>query len=187
MGVPVAVPAMTGAGTEMTTIGVSVGIPEPWGSRIEAFRESFGDPMAGFVPAHVTLLPPTAVPTIDVPGVHAHLEWVAQNAEPFELQLSGSGTFRPVSPVVFLKVVRGAPGCDALQQRVRTGPLVRDLAFPYHPHVTVAHHLDDVALDRALATLRDFSARFVVASFRLYEHGADGVWRAKEKFPFGQG
>jgi len=185
MGLPAVLDLGDGTVTDLATIGVSIGIPEPWGSQIEAFRESFGDPVAGSVPAHVTLLPPTAVPVLAVPNVNAHLEWVARHAEPFDLALGGSDSFRPVSPVVFLKVVRGAPGCDALQQSVRTGPLVRDLAFPYHPHVTVAHRVDDAALDRALTTLADFSARFTVTGFCLYEHGADGVWRAKHRFGLG--
>ena len=185
MGLPAVLDLGDGTVTDLATIGVSIGIPEPWGSQIEAFRESFGDPVAGSVPAHVTLLPPTAVPVLAVPNVNAHLEWVARHAEPFELHLCGSDTFRPVSPVVFLKVVRGAPGCDALQQGVRTGPLVRDLAFPYHPHVTVAHHLDEPALDLAFDSLADFRCAFHVASVELYHHDHDGVWRVLDSFALG--
>ena len=35
-----------------------------------------------------------------------------------------------------------------------------DLRFPYHPHVTVAHHLADAQLDRAFAELADFECEF---------------------------
>ncbi len=186
MGLPVALPVGSPAETDRMTIGVAVEIPDPWGRSIEAYRESFGDPLAGTVPAHITLLPPTSVPLSHVSAVHAHLHRVARAAAPFDVLLSGTDTFRPVSPVVFVRVARGAPGCDGLQQAVRTGPLVRELAFPYHPHVTVAHHVDDEALDRALETLRDFTASFRVTSFCLYEHGADGVWRPEHRFPFAQ-
>jgi 2'-5' RNA ligase len=85
---------------------------------------------------------------------------------------------------VFVRVYAGAAGCDALQQRVRTGPLDRELTFPYHPHVTVAHHLSEPDLDRAQSTLRGYAADFTVASVGLYEHGADSVWRLAHRFPF---
>lgn len=170
--------------TDTVTIGVAVSVPQPWGRQIESWRDSFGDPMARAIPAHITLLPPTPVPAAHVDAVHDHLMRVASRFQPFELHLHGTDTFRPVSPVVFLRVATGASSCDALQQGVRTGPLAGELAFPYHPHVTVAHHLDDDALDRALLTLRDFSAAFVVRSFCLYQHDVDGVWRAKQLYEF---
>jgi 2'-5' RNA ligase len=103
---------------------------------------------------------------------------------PFPLVLRGTGTFRPVSPVVYIRVADGAARCDDLQQRIRTGPLQRELDFPFHPHVTVAHHVDDPALDRALVTLQGFTADLVVDSFALYEHGLDGVWRHRRGFAF---
>jgi 2'-5' RNA ligase len=169
------------------TIGVAVDIPQPWGADLQSWRAEFGDPLAWAIPPHVTLLPPTQVPIAAFDDVERHLETVAQRAQPFRLRLSGTGTFRPVSSVVFVKVAHGAPACDLLQQRVRTGPLVRELAFPFHPHVTVAHDVEDKALDRALAALGDFEASFLVTSFELFEHGADEVWRPRRRFDFGGG
>lgn len=169
------------------TIGVSIDIPEPWGPELQKSRAGFGDPMAWAIPPHVTLLPPTQVALAAVDRIQEHLERVAARAMPFRLRLSGTGTFRPVSSVVFVKVAHGSPSCDLLQQRVRTGPLVRELAFPFHPHVTVAHDLDDAALDRALTELASFEASFLVDGFWLFEHGADGVWRRTRRFEFGGG
>ncbi len=60
------------------------------------------------------------------------------------------------------------------------------LDFPYHPHVTIAHHLDDQALDEAFEGLADFRATFRVAAVDLYEHGEDGVWRVARTFGLGQ-
>ena len=74
---------------------------------------------------------------------------MAEEEQPFDIELRGTGTFRPVSPVVFVQLARGIGGCERLEQRVRPGPLTRDLPFPYHPHVTVAHDVADEALDRA--------------------------------------
>ncbi len=180
------VPIMGGPAADELTIGVALQIPQPWAGVLQRRREEYGDPQARAIPAHVTLLPPTAVPVHRLQGIESHLSAVAATLAAFGLRLEGTDTFRPVSPVVFVRVVDGGQACDAAQQAVRTGPLQRDLTFPFHPHVTVAHHVDDAALDRAMTGLAGFSAGFVVDSFVLYEHGADGVWRPRERFDFGR-
>lgn len=169
----------------MRTIGVSIAIPEPWGSALQDLRAGFGDPLARAIPTHVTLLPPTEIADDAMPEVEAHLTGVADGERTFRMLLRGTGTFRPTSPVVFVQVALGITDCERLEQEVRSGPLLRGLSFPYHPHVTVAHHLPDDVLDRAFAELAGYEAAFDVRGFSLYEHGADGVWRPVRAFPFG--
>jgi 2'-5' RNA ligase len=159
-------------------IGVAVPIPEPYAEHLQRVRSELGDPLALYIPPHVTLVPPTAVPPEHLPEVEAHLERVAAEHGPFVIELAGTGSFRPVSPVVFVRVVQGAAGLSALEAAARTGVLAQDLRFDYHPHVTIAHDLDDAALDEAESVMADFSAHFVVEKFSLFEHGTDGVWRA---------
>lgn len=168
----------------MRTIGVSVAIPEPWGRQLQAWRAGFGDPMARAIPTHVTLLPPTEVEESALGEIEAHLRRVAAAERPFPMILRGTGTFRPTSPVVFIQVARGIPDCERLEQAVRSGPLLRGLHFPYHPHVTVAHHLPDAVLDRAFDKLSGYEASFTVDGFSLYQHGDDEIWRPRRAFPF---
>ena len=85
--------------------------------------------------------------------------------------------------MVFVPLVEGIADCELLEQAVRQGPLRREIQFYYHPHVTVAHHLEDDALDRAARELADFECRFTVDGFHLYEHGDDEVWRPQGWFP----
>ncbi|MBL1081377.1 2'-5' RNA ligase family protein [Streptomyces actinomycinicus] len=169
------------------TIGVSIAVPEPHGSLLQERRAGFGDAAAHGIPTHVTLLPPTEVAEADLPAVDAHLTEVAAAGRPFPMRLSGTGTFRPLSPVVYVRVVQGAEACSRLQQRVRdaSGPMARELQFPYHPHVTVAHGIDDAAMDRAFEELAGFDAQWPCTGFALYEQGADGVWRKLREYTFG--
>ncbi|MFD7446843.1 2'-5' RNA ligase family protein [Streptomyces sp. NPDC059909] len=171
------------------TLGVSIAVPEPYGSLLQEQRAGFGDPAAHGIPTHVTLLPPTEADASALPSVEAHLARVAATSRPFPMRLSGTGTFRPLSPVVYVKVVEGVSACTQLQQRVRdaSGPLVRELQFPYHPHVTVAHGIAEEAMDRAYEELADYEAAWTCTSFALYEQGADGVWRKLQVYPFGGG
>lgn len=165
-------------------IGVAIPIPEPWAGELTSWRADVGDPQAGLVPPHVTLLPPTELPDSAATDVEAHLDAVAAASEPFELHLRGTGTFRPVSEVVFVAVASGISECEILEAAVRSGPLRRPAQFPYHPHVTIAQAVPDEALDKAYDGLADFDARFPVAGFTLFEHGPDGVWRPQRGFPW---
>ncbi|MER6980622.1 2'-5' RNA ligase family protein [Streptomyces carpinensis] len=169
------------------TIGVSIAVPEPHGSLLQEQRAGFGDAAAHGIPTHVTLLPPTEVDTADLPAVEAHLTEVAAAGQPFTMRLSGTDTFRPLSPVVYVRVVEGVEACTRLQERVRdaSGPVARELQFPYHPHVTVAHGIDDAAMDRAFQELAGYEAEWRCSGFALHEQGPDGVWRKLREFAFG--
>lgn len=166
------------------TIGVAIGIPEPWGAELDRQRAKAGDPGAGAIPPHVTLLPPTEIDDSDLAGVEEHLHSVAVRHQTFDLHLRGAGTFRPVTDVVFVVVAAGISECELLESHVRSGPLVRELHFPYHPHVTVAHDVAADQLDAAYERLAGFEARFRVWGFTLFEHGIDGRWRPQRDFPF---
>ncbi|MEU9038617.1 2'-5' RNA ligase family protein [Streptomyces sp. NPDC048352] len=171
------------------TLGVSIAVPEPYGRQLQELRAGFGDAAAHGIPTHVTLLPPTEVEAERLPAVRAHLAEVAGSFRAFPMRLEGTGTFRPLSPVVFVRLAEGTAGCTRLQGRVRDpeGPLARELAFPYHPHVTVAHGICDEAMDRAFAELADYAAAWLCQGFALYEQGSDGVWRMLREYPFGAG
>jgi 2'-5' RNA ligase len=159
------------------TIGVAIAIPEPWGVELQEMRESFGDTMASSIPTHITLVPPTEVAHDVLAEVEGHLGAIAASHAPFMVHLRSTGTFRPVSPVVFVAVSEGISNCEVLAGQVRQGPLDQKLSFPYHPHVTVAHDVDEAALDRAFESLKDLECSFDVKAFHLYMHGGDGVWR----------
>lgn len=166
----------------MPTYGVAVTIPAPFGEFLTAVRVAAGDPLGTAIPPHVTLLPPTDIPDAALPDFAAHLAGVAARHPAFEMQLCGTGTFRPVSPVVFVQVAAGSANCEGLERAVRSGPVARALDFPYHPHVTVAHNVPDPRLDAAHAALAQFHAGFTVDGIDLYEQGADSVWRPQQRF-----
>jgi 2'-5' RNA ligase len=166
-------------------IGVAIGIPEPFGRELQGWRERLGDPNAKRIVPHVTLLPPTPVAASALDAIEEHLRAVAEEEAAFEMELRGSATFLPVSPVVFVPLVQGISECERLEAKIRSGPLGRELRFPYHPHVTVAHDLPEDSLRRAIDSVRQFEARFRVWGFSLFEQDVDGTWRPQRDFVFG--
>lgn len=169
----------------MPTIGVALAIPEPWARQLQDYRSALGDTTAEQIPTHITLIPPTEVEDADLGVLEEHLAWVAGDRDSFVVHLRGTGTFRPVSPVVFVMLAQGISDCEQLAAALRSGPLEVELAFPYHPHVTVAHHLGDEVLDRAFAELAGFECRFVADEFHLYVHEVDTGWRTTRSFALG--
>jgi len=167
----------------MPTIGVAVAIPEPWATELQDYRTSVGDTTATMIPTHITLVPPTEVPDGELGDVEDHLERAAGEVTAFSVHLRGTGTFRPVSPVVFVTLVEGISQCEQLADSLRRGPLATELEFPFHPHVTVAHHLSDELLDRAFSDLAGFECDFGVGEFHLYVHDAEHGWRPTRRFP----
>ena len=170
----------------MMTTGVAIEIPEPFGSKLRQNRADFGDPMAATVPSHVTLMPPMILERADFAGICTILEDAASCLPPFPMTLRGTGTFRPVSPVVFIAVSRGISYTEILAKALQTKLGAPEPEFPFHPHVTIAHNLADDALDRAYDELADFECSFQVDAFHLYLHtDADG-WTPEREFPLGR-
>ncbi|MEO6501560.1 MAG: 2'-5' RNA ligase family protein [Jatrophihabitantaceae bacterium] len=163
-------------------VGVALAIPEPHAAVLGGWRRRIGDPEADKIPPHVTLLPPTEIDADQLDLVEKHLAEAASTVLPFTMRLSGTGTFRPVSQVVFVQVSTGIAQCELLEQAVRRDPIVREVEFPYHPHVTVGHDVSDEHLDEAFEGLRDFVAQFKVESFTLYAQDPDGTWRTHREY-----
>jgi 2'-5' RNA ligase len=177
------VPRSRRARPETTVLGIVVAVPEPWAQLLTDWRVKVGDPQAGLVPPHVTLLPPTEVEALDRPAISRHLETVAAAHPPFEMHLAGTGTFTPVSDVVFVAVARGIGNCELMATDIRRGPLARTLNFPYHPHVTVAHDVPGEMLELVYGGLADVSATFLVDRFTEFEQTPTGAWAVAREYP----
>jgi 2'-5' RNA ligase len=164
------------------TMGVAIAVPEPHGSRLREMRAMFGDPLAQTVPSHVTLLPPLDVDVNELDEICGRLDKAAGAVPGFRMRLQGTGTFRPISPVVFVAVRRGFVATEVLAGRLRQTLGAPRAEFRFHPHVTVAQHLDDAALDQAHEALSNFECEFAVEDFALYLHDDEAGWQPQRHF-----
>lgn len=168
-------------GTDLV-IGVSIAVPAPYAGELAAWRQKVKDPQARLVHPHITLIPPTGIDHTHLDWTERHLDRVCRAHRPFSVHLRGTGSFRPVSSVVFVTVANGISDCELLARDVRVGALRQPLLYPYHPHVTVAHNVADDRLDEVYDGLSDFSARFVVDRLTLHRQEADGHWEPIRTF-----
>ncbi len=160
----------------MTTIGITLELPDPWATDLQQYRLSLGDTSGEGIPAHITLLGPVDVVPELLDDVLGHLAKVVAAQGCFSVRLQGADSFRPVSPVVFVHVEEGGESCAALAEAVRSGPLGFDWEYPYHAHVTIAHGVEDSVLDRAEREFAGFGCEFTVDHIRVYHHQADEGW-----------
>jgi 2'-5' RNA ligase len=169
-----------------TTIGIAIDIPEPWGTQLTRRRAEAGDPQAAYVPAHVTLLGPTEIDAVNLGAIERRLGEIAAACPPFTLHLRGTGTFRPITEVVFVAVAAGISECEQLNASIQSMDAIdRATKFPYHPHVTVAQDVPPPQLDAAFRDLAGFEARFAAKGFTLFEHGSGGRWRPHRDYVLG--
>ncbi|MCS4485205.1 2'-5' RNA ligase family protein [Gleimia sp. 6138-11-ORH1] len=165
-------------------IGVVIAVPEPWMSLLTEARVHLGDDHGINTPAHITLLPPTAVRKADRERLFEHLQTVAQRTSPFKISLRGTGSFRPVSPVVFFNISEGAGQLTDLEARIRAGITDQARRFAYHPHVTLVHGVSEELMDRAEELGKNFYADWICAGFRLDKVSPDGVYQSLALFNF---
>ncbi|MDQ3734094.1 MAG: 2'-5' RNA ligase family protein [Actinomycetota bacterium] len=164
-------------------LGIAISIPDPLGALLTEWRVKVGDPLAHLIPPHVTLLPPTDVGRAQLDEVHLHLSAVAARHSPFQLHLAGTGSFRPISEVVFVTVAEGISSCELLAQDIRSGLLARPLDYPYHPHVTIAHDVAPDMLDLAYQSLVDVDVRLEVDAFCAFSRDLSGRWVPATEYP----
>ena len=110
----------------MPTIGVALAIPEPWATQLQDYRTAVGDTTATMIPTHITLVPPDrGRRRPSWPRIEEHLGEVAAATTGFRVHLRGTGTFRPVSPVVFVSVAEGISQLRAARRRGASRPARR--------------------------------------------------------------
>ncbi|WP_372698081.1 2'-5' RNA ligase family protein [Arthrobacter sp. JSM 101049] len=178
------VPGAERPGDEGVSVGVVIPLPEPLRSQLREERASLGDPVAGSIPPHITLV--TGAVATDWVAVREHVRNVAARAGCFRLSLRGTASFRPVTNVVFLQVEDGFDECVSLHRALQAGPLSPTAEFDFHPHLTIAHDLPQRQLDLALERLEGYAAEFPVDRIGLFEHDADGLWALQEELILGQ-
>jgi 2'-5' RNA ligase len=158
------------------TIGIVIVVPEPWAQEILDWRMGLGDPYSDRMPTHITLVAPTKLPRSRMDALLTELATAMTSEQPFEVTIGPVGTFRPVSPVVFLHAHDRHDELARLEQRVRQ--LVTDQLpmHPFVPHVTIAMNVGDGLLDAAAHALSDLIATWWVAEVVVFERDDQGYW-----------
>jgi 8-oxo-dGTP pyrophosphatase MutT (NUDIX family)/2'-5' RNA ligase len=159
-------------------------LPEPLGIYVQAWRRALGDPAAARIAPHLTLVPPQTVAERDLDRAVALVERTAEAAMPFLVELAGTATFLPASPVAYLVVREGGPALETLEAALRESPLDRR-THPFHPHVTLVQDRPPEQIEAAAAELAGFRAMFPVRDLAVLREEHDKTWRPLASVPVG--
>jgi 8-oxo-dGTP pyrophosphatase MutT (NUDIX family)/2'-5' RNA ligase len=154
------------------------------GIHVQAWRRALGDPAAGRIAPHLTLVPPQTVDEHDLDRAVALVERAAEAAMPFLVELAGTATFLPESPAAYLVVREGGPALETLEAALRASPLDRR-THPFHPHVTLVQDLPPDRIEAAAAELAGFRAAFPVRDLAVLHEERDRTWRPLASVPVG--
>jgi 2'-5' RNA ligase len=173
---------MQGRGEASQLFGVLAPVPEPHAGVIQRWRQELGDPAAHIVPPHITLLGPISAAPKRFDSFLDHLEVVTSQTEPIEIHLSGTASFRPVTPTTFVEIAGGRSEIEALAAALNGGDVRHEATYEFRPHVTIVNNVPDTVLDRAEEVLADFEARFRVDAIGAYSPDEAGRWTVRRWF-----
>lgn len=126
-------------------------VPPPLAERIVRWRREYGMVGAVAESCHITLL---IAQDAAEEGKLGQLEAALAGHGAVEVVLGEPESFQPASPVTYLPLVRGADCFRYLHRRCVELLGKSESPFPYEPHLTLAHGLEEAALARSL---RDFA------------------------------
>lgn len=164
------------------SLGVIITMPPGLQAELGEVRTRYATPGSPIVPAHITLI--SGRSTSSWQEAADHVREVAKTVKSFTISLRGTGSFEPVSPVIFLNIVKGQTECVSLHEALLEGPIEHLVGFDYQPHVTIAHDLPEQTMQQAEIEMADFSADFAVESIGLYDFH-NGGWALREEISFG--
>ncbi|MGB3258815.1 MAG: 2'-5' RNA ligase family protein [Ornithinimicrobium sp.] len=167
------------------TVGVVLIVPDPIGSEVTRLRTHIGDTLGMAIPTHITLLPPTSISVERTRALEQHLAQVAASHGPLTIEVTGTDTFRPASEVVYLAIGQGAQQCAELNAAVCSGPVKSPSAFPFHPHITLAHDLAAEVLDEVADDYADLQDEFEVPQMCLYGLDRERGWQVRKVYRLG--
>jgi 2'-5' RNA ligase len=102
------------------------------------------------LPAHLTILPPRPLQGSEDEARQV-IQRVCAATEPFAVEMGDVETFVPTTPTVFIRVAHAAYRMRELHDRLDTGPLACQEAWPYMPHLTIVKFDQAEAAQAAVA------------------------------------
>lgn len=164
------------AGPGKHWMGVLIMVPDPLASIAHAIRVASGDRLADEVGPHITLCAPFQTEIDATEDVVERVRATVASTPPFMVEVDGSASFQPVSPVTYLQVVRGVRRCSLLAGRLHNA-LGMEPAYPYHPHITLAYGVSSAALDAAQAAGAHVRDGFEVRRVSVFTRDDSEHWQ----------
>ncbi|NBJ70906.1 MULTISPECIES: YjcG family protein [Clostridia] len=151
-----------------------------------SYRKRY-DPHYALIPPHITLKEAFEVEDQRIESLITELKRIANETEPFMININKVSTFAPITNTVYLKVEPRQELID-LYKKMHTGKFPDNQEYAFVPHITIAQKLPQDEYSDVYSSLSMKKIRFEdkIDRFQLMYQLENGSWTVYETFVFGK-
>ncbi|MGG4437093.1 YjcG family protein [Priestia megaterium] len=152
-----------------------------------SYRKRY-DSHYSLIPPHLTLKEVFEATEDQIDEIAANLRKIAEETNPFTLNVTKVSSFSPANNVIYLKVEQ-KPELTSLYNKLHEGNLEQPTEYSFIPHITIGQPLsDDEHLDvYSQLKLVDVAHEETVDRFHLMYQLENETWTVFETFRLGKG
>ncbi|MBY0062874.1 MULTISPECIES: YjcG family protein [Priestia] len=152
-----------------------------------SYRKRY-DSHYSLIPPHLTLKEVFEATEDQIDEIAANLRKIAEETNPFTLNVTKVSSFSPANNVIYLKVEQ-KPELTSLYNRLHEGNLEQPTEYSFIPHITIGQRLsDDEHLDvYSQLKLVDVAHEETIDRFHLMYQLENETWTVFETFRLGKG
>ncbi|MBE2975543.1 YjcG family protein [Priestia megaterium] len=152
-----------------------------------SYRKRY-DSHYSLIPPHLTLKEVFEATEDQIDEIAANLRKIAEETNPFTLNVTKVSSFSPANNVIYLKVEQ-KPELTSLYNKLHEGNLEQPTDYSFIPHITIGQRLsDDEHLDvYSQLKLVDVAHEETVDRFHLMYQLENETWTVFETFRLGKG
>ncbi|PAV29343.1 hypothetical protein CIL05_12275 [Virgibacillus profundi] len=151
-----------------------------------SYRKRY-DPHYALIPPHITLKESFEADDETIDELVTELKHIANETEPFTINVNKVSTFAPVTNTIYLKVEPIQEIID-LYEKLHSGKFPDNREFSFVPHITVAQKLleDEYSDVFGSMKMKNFQVEDKIDRFQLLYQLDNGAWTVFESFVFGK-
>lgn len=139
------------------------------------------------IPPHITLKETFEADEQTLGELITELKKIANETEPFAININKVSTFAPVTNTIYFKVEPIQALID-LHDKMHQGKFTENLGHPFVPHITIAQELVEDEYSDVFGSVKMKKIQFEdpVDRFQLLYQLDNGSWTVYESFVFGK-
>lgn len=166
--------------------GIAIFPSKPIQDEANSYRKRY-DPKYALIPPHITLKESFQVNEQAIDGIVTELKQIANEIEPFTINIQKVSTFAPVTNTIYLKVEPNQSLHD-LYERMHEGIFPNTAEHTFVPHITIGQNLSDGEYSdvRGSLQMKNVEHEDEIDRFQLLYELENGSWTVYESFVFGK-
>ncbi|WP_188455665.1 YjcG family protein [Virgibacillus oceani] len=166
--------------------GIVIFPSKPVQDEVNSYRKRY-DPHYALIPPHITLKDAFEADNDQIQEMVTELKLIANEFEPFKINVNKVSTFAPVTNTIYLKVEAIQQLID-LHEKMQQGKFSNNQEFSFVPHITLAQKLSHDEYSDVFGSLKmkDTQYEDTVDRFQLLYQLENGSWTVYETFVFGK-